>query len=111
MAQLFASHGHKVASVVKYLAMLWAHEAYERFHEHGFARAALADDKVDLACLEGRAYAFEHFYSVERFFDVLYLYHCIRSFVSMTSNRSMSMELDTTALVDALPTSRAPPFT
>ena len=86
--------------------------------------AALRLDGVD-ALLEGLqrwtrqprsgeefgAHVVQHGAIVERLGYILYFDHCSMSLVRITSKKRIRMELATTPLVEALPTSRAPPFT
>ncbi len=111
LLDLLAVHLHEVAAVVEYLTLLGAYESHERLEHHGLARAALTYDKIGLSGEERSGDVIEDSLAVKRFCEILYFDHCSRSLVSTTSSRSMRMEEATTALVLALPTSSAPPFT
>ncbi len=104
-------HAQQIASVEEYLPFFGSQQAYERFHQHGLARAALPYDKIGLAGIKGRIHAVKHGAAVERFCEGFYFNHCSSSLVRITSKSRMKILLLTTPLVLALPTSSAPPFT
>ena len=108
---LRGGHAQQVAPVVENLAAVGADEPHERFHQHRLARPALADDEVGLAGEKCGVDVVEYGLAVEALDDLFHFNHCIISLVRITSSSRMRMLLETTALVLALPTSRAPPRT
>ena len=69
------------------------------------------DDKIVLTIFKPTVDIVEHTLVSKRFIQILDLDHARRSLVSMTSLNSTIMLVVTTALVEALPTWRAPPLT
>ena len=108
---MFIVHTSKCDAVIENFSFLGRKKTDEAFHEHRLAGAAFTNDKIGMAALERSIYIEENALPVKPFAYVSGLYHCSRSLVRITSISSINMELDTTAEVDALPTSSAPPDT
>ena len=103
-------HADKVAAIIEHLSAGGFEQPYEVLHEHGLARAALADDEIGLAVEEGGVDVFQHFLVVETFIEVLDFNHD-RSWVRNTSLKRIRALEETTASVLALPTLTLPPST
>ena len=103
-------HADEVAAVVEHLSAGGFEQPYEVLHEHGLARAALADDEIGLAVEEGGVDVLQHILAVETFIEVLDFNHD-RSWVRNTSLKRIRALEETTASVLALPTLTLPPST
>ena len=82
----------------------------DRFHQHSFAAARLPNNHVALAIKHLGRDIIQYHMIVKTFMNIFYRNHQLSiSFVKKISrNRITTMDL-TTAFVDALPTSSAPP--
>ena len=84
-------------------------QADDGFHQHRFARAGLADNHVAMTVVHLRRDVVQDYMPVKTLMYVLHCYHDNISLVRKISRkRIITLEL-TTALVEALPTSSAPP--
>ena len=104
------SEVREVGVVVAHAARVDLVEPHEALEQHGFARTALADDKVGLAGIELDGDVVEHRAAVERLDDMLGAYHIRRICVSMRLKIMMTTEPTTTARVEAAPTSSELPL-
>ena len=91
--------------VVIYRTRVYRMQPHERLQQHGLARAAAAYDKIGFARIERNGYVVEHGAAVERLRYVFGLYHVSRICVNIRLNIMMTIELATTARVEARPTS------
>ena len=100
-----------VSPIEKYLSSLGGEQPYNTSQQYGFPRAAAADDKIGLSCIERSADTMKYFLMLEIFVYVGNGNHAISRFVSNRSVNNISTLLTTTELVPALPTSMLPPRT
>ena len=104
------SEVREVGVVVAHAARVDLVEPHEALEQHGFARAAAADDQVGLAGVETDRDVVEHGASVERLDEVFRLDHISRIWVRMRLKIMMTIEQATTAWVEARPTSSELPL-
>lgn len=107
---LLESEGREVDVVVPDTAGIDFVQAHQTFEQHRLARAALADHQVGRAGVEFDADVVENDASVEGFRDMVCLDQISRIWVRIKLKIMMTIELATTALVEAAPTSSELPL-
>ena len=95
----------EVHVVVPDVARIGLVQPHEGLQQHGLARAAAPDDQIGLPGLELDRDIVEDRASVERLDDMFGSYHINSTCVRIRSKSRITIELATTARVDAAPTS------
>ena len=100
----------RIADIIKkYLSTIRLVQPDKSLKQHRLSRATTTDDKVSLTGIECYRYIVEYRTTIKRLKYILTLNHRI-NWVNRRLKSIIIIELTTTAVVEALPTSREFPF-